>query len=110
MAERIEYDLILVGGSPSNLALAHHLVDLAKQSGVSFSMAILEKGKEFGAHIVSGAVSKPHVIKKLFPNYEELGFPIEAVCKESHFSVLANQTKWDVPTNLLPEGLKKENY
>jgi len=110
VAERIEYDLILVGGSPSNLALAHHLVDLAKQSGVSFSMAILEKGKEFGAHIVSGAVSKPHVIKKLFPNYEELGFPIEAVCKESHFSVLANQTKWDVPANLLPEGLKKEGY
>lgn len=110
MAERIEYDLILVGGSPSNLALANHLVDLAKESGVSFSMAILEKGKEFGAHIVSGAVSKPHVIKKLFPNYEELGFPIEAVCKESHFSVLANQTKWDVPESLLPAGLKKEGY
>jgi electron-transferring-flavoprotein dehydrogenase len=110
VAERIEYDLILVGGSPSNLALAHHLVDLAKESGVSFSMAILEKGKEFGAHIVSGAVSKPHVIKKLFPNYEELGFPIEAVCKDSHFSVLANQTKWDVPSALVPDGMKKEGY
>ena len=110
MAERIEYDLILVGGSPSNLALAHHLVDLAKQSGISFSMAILEKGKEFGAHIVSGAVSKPHVIRKLFPNYAELGFPIEAVCKESHFSVLANKTKWDVPSALVPDGMKKEGY
>jgi len=110
VAERIEYDLILVGGSPSNLALAHHLVDLAKQSGISFSMAILEKGKEFGAHIVSGAVSKPHVIRKLFPNYAELGFPIEAVCKESHFSVLANKTKWDVPSALVPDGMKKEGY
>lgn len=110
MAERIEYDVILVGGSPSNLALAHHLVDLAKASGVSFSMAILEKGKEFGSHILSGAVSKPHVIQKLFPNYQENGFPIEAVCSESKFSVLANKSKWDVPESLLPPGLKKEGY
>lgn len=110
MAERIEYDVILVGGSPSNLALAHRLVDLAKESGVSFTMAILEKGKDFGAHIMSGAVSNPRVIKKLFPNYEELGFPIEAVCQDSQFSVLANKTKWDVPTAFLPDGLKKEGY
>lgn len=110
MAERIEYDVILVGGSPSNLALAHHLVDLAKESGVSFSMAILEKGKEFGAHILSGAVSKPHVIKKLFPDYKENGFPIEAVCHESNFSVLANKSKWDVPESILPDGLKKQGY
>lgn len=110
MAERIEYDVILVGGSPSNLSLAHHLVDLAKESGVSFSMAILEKGKEFGSHILSGAVTKPHVIKKLFPDYQENGFPIEAVCQESHFSVLANKSKWDVPQALLPPGLIKEGY
>lgn len=110
MAERIEYDVILVGGSPSNLALAHHLVDMAKASGTSFTMAILEKGKEFGAHVLSGAVSNPRVIKKLFPNYEEQGFPVEAVCKESFFSVLANKTKWDVPRSLLPDGLKKEGY
>ncbi len=110
MAERIEYDVILVGGSPSNLALAHHLVDLAKASGLKFTMAILEKGKEFGAHVVSGAVSNPRVIKKLFPDYESTGFPIEAVCNESHFSVLGNKHKWDVPAALVPPGMKKEGY
>jgi electron-transferring-flavoprotein dehydrogenase len=110
VAERIEYDVLLVGGSPSNLALAHHLVDLAQQSGVSFTMAILEKGKEFGAHILSGAVSKPHVIRKLFPDYQENGFPYEAVCSQSGFSVLASKSRWDVPAALLPAGLKKEGY
>ena len=110
MAERIEYDVILVGGSPSNLALAHHLIDLAKESGQSFTMAILEKGKEFGSHILSGAVSNPRVIKKLFPNYEEIGFPIEAICDKSHFSVLGNRQKWDVPELMVPPGMKKEGY
>lgn len=110
MTERIEYDIILVGGSPSNLALAHHLTDLAKAAGTSFTMAILEKGKDFGAHIVSGAVTNPRVIKKLFPDYQENGFPIEAVCTQSDFSVLANKTKWDVPEAMVPPGMKKQGY
>jgi electron-transferring-flavoprotein dehydrogenase len=110
MSDRIEYDVILVGGSPSNLALANRLVDLAAASGQAFTMAILEKGKDFGAHILSGAVSNPRVIKKLFPDYKEAGFPIEAVCEESHFSLLGNTGKWDVPEFLVPPGMKKEGY
>ncbi|MEB3287937.1 MAG: hypothetical protein VKJ04_10585 [Vampirovibrionales bacterium] len=107
---KIQYDIVLVGGSPSNFALAHRLVDLAKQSGQHFTMAILEKGKEFGAHVLSGAVSNPRVIKKLFPNYEELGFPLEAVCSESHMTVLGNEKVWNVPGMLVPDGMKKEGY
>jgi electron-transferring-flavoprotein dehydrogenase len=110
MSEQISYDVLLVGGSPSNFALAHHLVDLAKQANISFTMAILEKGKEFGAHIMSGAVSNPHVIKKLFPDYAETGFPVEAECSESHFSILATESQWNVPASMLPPGLKKEGY
>ncbi len=110
MPERIEYDVVLVGGSPSNFALAHRLVDLAIQNGTQFTMAILEKGKEFGSHVMSGAVSNPRVIKKLFPNYQDAGFPVEAVCNESHFSVLGNKSMWNVPDSLLPPGLKKEGY
>ncbi len=110
MSNKIEYDVVLVGGSPSNLALAHHLVDLAKQSGTAFTMAILEKGKEFGAHIMSGAVSNPHVLKKLFPDIESSDFPKEAVCTESAFAVLGNKGKWDVPHVALPAGMKKEGY
>ena len=110
MSERIEYDVLLVGGSPSNLALAHHLVDLAAKSGKSFSMAILEKGKEFGSHIVSGAVSHPHVLERLFPDYKNNGFPVEAVCNESNLSLLGNKEKWDIFAPLVPPGMKKEGY
>lgn len=110
MSTRIEYDVLLVGGSPSNLTLAYRLLELAKDSGKEFSIAILEKGKDFGSHIVSGAVSHPHVIEKVWPNYKEMGFPIEAVCNESNLSVLGCEKKWDVPRKLYPDTFDKTGY
>lgn len=110
MSTRIEYDVLLVGGSPSNLTLAYRLMELAKESGKELSIAILEKGKDFGSHIVSGAVSHPHVIEKIWPNYKEQGFPIEAVCNDSNFSVLGLQQKWDLPHSLYPKTFDKTGY
>lgn len=110
MSARIEYDLLLVGGSPSNLTLGYHFLELAKQSGKQFSIAILEKGREFGSQVLSGAVSNPHIIQKIWPNYKELGFPIEAVCTESEFSVLGVQKKWDMPHFMYPGSLDKTGY
>lgn len=110
MSTRIEYDVLLVGGSPSNLTLAYHLLELAKTSGKELSICILEKGKEFGSHIMSGAVSNPHVLQKIWPNYKEIGFPIEAVCNDSNFSVLGTNKKWDMPTFAYPKSLDKTGY
>lgn len=110
MSDRVEYDVLLVGGSPSNLILAHHLVDLAVESGTALTLCVLEKGSEFGAHIVSGAVSNPRVLKKVFPNLEQSDFPLEAICTDSHFTVLGSQQAWHVPQPLMPDGLRKEGY
>lgn len=110
MSARIEYDLLLVGGSPSNLTLGYHFLELAKQSDKQFSIAILEKGREFGSQVLSGAVSNPHIIEKIWPNYKELGFPVEAVCTESNFSVLGVQKKWDMPHFMYPGSLDKTGY
>lgn len=110
MSTRIEYDVLLVGGSPSNLTLAYRLLQLAKESGKELTIAILEKGKEFGNHIVSGAVSHPHVIQKVWPNYKELGFPIEAECSESHFSILGTSGMWDPPEMPQTKSFDKRGY
>lgn len=110
MSARIEYDLLLVGGSPSNLTLAYHFLELAKVSGKEFTIAILEKGKEFGSHVMSGAVSDPHVIKKIWPNYEELKFPVEAICTDSGVAVLGREKKWDMPALFYPKSLDKTGY
>lgn len=109
-ADAMVFDVLLVGGSPSNLVLAHHLITLAEKAGVGFSMGILEKAPEFGAHCISGAVSNPRTLKKLFPDGLPEDFPIEAVCKDSYFQVLGAQKAWTVPNVALPSGLHKEGY
>jgi len=110
LSTRIEYDVLLVGGSPSNLTLAYRLLELAKESGKELTIAILEKGKDFGGHIVSGAVSHPHIIEKVWPNYKDMGFPIEAVCNDSNMSVLGHEKKWDMPPSMYPPSFDKRGY
>lgn len=106
----IRYDLLLVGGGTSNLILAHRLLDQAQASGLEISIAILEKSPQFGGHSVSGAISNPHVIAKLFPDYETNGFPIEGRVQENALSVLGAQQRWDLPEAMIPQGFKKEGY
>ncbi|MGF1575273.1 MAG: electron transfer flavoprotein [Cyanophyceae cyanobacterium] len=109
-SDLIKYDLLLVGGSSSNLILAHRLLDLAAQSGLKLSIAILEKAPQFGGHIVSGAITNPQVIAKLFPDYETNGFPMEGKVTENHLSVLGSLQKWDLPDPVIPKGFRKEGY
>ncbi len=108
--DRLLYDVLVVGGSPSGLALAHKLVDACIESGQPLMMGILEKGPEFGRHIMSGAVSNPHVLQRLFPNHKQDGLPVEAVCTDSYFSLLGTKQKCDLPNALLPDGVKKQGY
>jgi electron-transferring-flavoprotein dehydrogenase len=111
--DRLEYDVLLIGSGPGNLALAHRLVQLKKERAEkgdtsALNIAVLEKAKEFGGHNISGATSNPHVIKKLFPNYEELNFPVEGICNESHFTILGKDKSWDFPNFVLPPELNKK--
>ena len=113
--EPITYDLVLVGGSPSNLTMAHRLCDLARtKPEMHISVAILEKAEEFGAHIVSGAVVNKTIFDKVYPNHVADGMPIESICKESHFSILSENAKWDVPSVItraaLPDFVKDGYY
>ncbi|MDX2272559.1 MAG: electron transfer flavoprotein [Cyanobacteriota bacterium] len=105
--EPIRYDLLLVGGSSSNLVLAHRLLDLARLSGLKLSIALVEKAPQFGSHIVSGAITNPHIIAKLFPDYQSNGFPIEGSVTANHLSVLGSQEKWDLPEAMVPKGFQK---
>jgi|GEM_PF-313958 len=110
---KIEYDILLVGGSPSNLTLAHRLVELAKEKGSKLSIAIIEKAENFGGHIVSGAVVSKSIFDKAYPNHFQEGMPIEATCDKSYFSIMSPTKKWDLPsaiTRAAAPDFCKEGY
>src|SRR6516165_9496150 len=95
MAERdtLEVDVLIVGGGPAGLAAAYHLRKLNKD----LSVAVLEKGREIGAHIISGAVMDPRGINELMPDWKERGAPIEKPVDEDHVLFLTKNRKFPLP-------------
>ncbi len=70
--ERIDVGLLIVGGGPAGLACAIRFGQLladapaaAKRLG-EVPVAVLEKGKAPGAHLLSGAVVNPRSLRRLF--------------------------------------------
>jgi electron-transferring-flavoprotein dehydrogenase len=70
--ERIDVGVLIVGAGPAGLACAirlGHLLeeapDMAERLG-EVPVAVLEKGKSVGSHLVSGAVVNPRGLRRLF--------------------------------------------
>src|SRR5437868_9380352 len=94
--EAMDYDVVIVGAGPAGLVAAIRLKQLAAQSGTEVSVAVLEKGSEVGAHILSGAVIDPKGIAELFPDWKELGAPLETAVTQDKFLVLGEQGEMDI--------------
>ena len=79
--ERIEVGVAIVGGGPAGLACAIRLMQLledAPQLAESLGevpVALVEKGKGPGSHLLSGAMMNPSALKKLLPDVPEDEWP-----------------------------------
>ena len=79
--ERIEVGVVIVGGGPAGLACAIRLTQLLEQEPAlaeslgEVPVAVVEKGKATGSHLLSGAMMEPSAMRKLFPDLDESDWP-----------------------------------
>ena len=84
--------MLIVGGGPAGLSAALRLTALQKASGGEpLAIAVLEKAREAGAHMLSGAVLDPSGLDELVPDWRDRGAPLDTpVCSDRVYLLTQN--------------------
>src|SRR3989440_2075465 len=79
--ERIEVGVAIVGGGPAGLSCAIRFMQLLEEDPKlqeqlgEVPVALIEKGKTTGSHLLSGGMMEPSAMQRLFPDLPEEEWP-----------------------------------
>jgi electron-transferring-flavoprotein dehydrogenase len=113
--ERIEVGVLIVGAGPAGLACAIRLGQLLEEHPElrerlgDVPVAVLEKGKQPGSHLLSGAVVNPRGFRRLFRARKQLDeLPFLGPVEHESVYFLTGASAFRIPT---PPTMKNEgNY
>ncbi|MDP8911574.1 MAG: NAD(P)-binding protein, partial [Actinomycetota bacterium] len=103
--ERIEVGVLIVGAGPAGLACAIRLgqlledaPELAERLG-DVPIAVLEKGKQPGSHLLSGAVVNPRALRRLFKGRKSIDdMPFYGRVEHESVYLLTRRSALRIPT------------
>ncbi len=103
--ERIEVGFLIVGAGPAGLAAAIRLGQLVEENPEmaerlgEVPVAVLEKGKAPGAHLLSGAVVNPRGLQLLFGDRKRLDeFPFAGPVEAESVLFMTRKHAYRIPT------------
>ncbi len=113
--DRIEVGVAIVGAGPAGLACANKVLqllegepELTEKLG-EVPVAVIEKGKVAGAHLLSGANMKPSAMEELFPDLPKEEWPVYQEVEKDAVYLLT--PKKALPLKPPPPGFKNHgNY
>lgn len=92
-----ETDILIVGGGPAGMSAAIQAKKLAEKHGKELRVTLVEKASSVGGHILSGACIDPVALTELFPNWKELGAPLNTPVAEDKFALLTEKGRIPIP-------------
>ncbi len=114
--EQLEADVLIVGAGPAGLSCALHLANLIKkhnESGAKPELSaeniyVLEKGREIGAHQLSGAIMNPKALAELVPDFAKSA-PLDTPVTDSAALLFTEGSSFRFPITP-PPFQNKGNY
>ena len=114
--EQLEADVLIVGAGPAGLSCALHLANLIKKHNANDAkpelsaenIYVLEKGREVGAHQLSGAIMNPKALAELVPNFAKTA-PLDTPVTESAALIFTEHSSLRIPITP-PPFQNKGNY
>ncbi len=92
--------MLIVGGGPAGLSAAIRLAALQRDDGGDpLSVAVLEKSRQSGSHMLSGAVLDPSGLDELLPDWKTRGAPVETKVRADRIYYLTERTQLRSPFN-----------